>query len=110
MEPKVLITLIATLLVMLFLFAVAIRAIYMAFFKKKDERSKWIVIQSMAHSFIILVALQFIQFILKWTLNDRYDLLWKNFTDAYYFEPWFLSFIILGIVLLINTKRSGGSL
>ena len=101
---------ILVLLFGIFLFAICIRAIYYAFIKKKDERSKWIVIKSMANSFIVITILQMILAVIKWLNYDFYKLWWSNFKEAIYIEPVALSFMILGIILIINTKKHGGSL
>lgn len=98
------------LLASIFSFAIGIRAIYYAFIKKKDERSKWIVVKSMAESFIVIIILQLILAVIKWLNYDFYQLWWKNFKEGIYIEPVLFSFIVLGIILIINTKKHGGSL
>lgn len=94
----------------LFILIVSGRAIFYAFVKKKDERSKWIVTKSMADSFICVVILQSILTIIKLIDYGFYQKWWSSLTQHIYVEPSFLSFIILGIILLINTKKHGGSL
>lgn len=92
--------------VVVFLIAISFRAVYYAFIKKKDERSKWIVIKSMADSFIGIIILQAIAFGIK-LLNAQ---LWSNIKMTVYVEPALLSLIVLGVILIVNTKRHGGSL
>lgn len=101
---------ILVLLVSVFMFILSLRAIFIAFVKKKDERSKWIVTKSMADSFIVIIILQAVLMIIKWINYDSYQVWWNNFKEGIYVEPVLLSFIILGIILIINTKKHGGSL
>lgn len=98
------------LLVCNFMVIVGLRAIFFAFVKKKDERSKWIVKKSMADSFIAITVLQTLSLIIKWLFYDNYQVWWNNFKEGIYIEPVFLSFIILGIILITNTRKYGGSL
>lgn len=98
------------LLVSVFMFIVSLRAIFFAFLKKKDERSKWIVKKSMADSFIAITVLQTLSLIIKWLFYDTYQVWWNNFKEGIYIEPVLLSYIILGIILIINTRKYGGSL
>lgn len=67
------------LLVTLIMFIISFRAIYFAFLKKKDERSKWIVTKSMADSFIVLVILQTLLLVIKWVNYDFYQKWWPSF-------------------------------
>lgn len=92
------------------MFILGFRAIFFAFIKKKDERSKWIVTKSMAECFVIVMILQTILFAVKLINYDFYKVWWSNFKEGIYIEPVMLSVIILGIVLFINTKKHGGSL
>jgi len=96
--------------VSLSLLIVSIRAIAIAFFKKKDERSKWIVTKSMAEAFVIVVVLQFALCLVKWLAYDLYQKWWHGVMETVYIEPVMLSFMILGLILLVNTKRHGGAL
>lgn len=98
------------MVVSLIMVILAGRAIFMAFVKRKDERSKWIVIKSMADSFIIITILQTVLLVLKWVYNESYQQWWSNFKEGLYIEPVLLNFMILGIILIINTKKHGGSL
>lgn len=97
-------------LVSIFMFILSLRAIFLAFVKKKDERSKWIVTKSMAESFISITILQTIFLVIKWLNYDSYQQWWSNFKEGIYIESVLLSFIILGIILIVNTKKHGGSL
>ena len=93
-----------------FMVGLAIRAIFVAFVKKKDERSKWIVIKSMAHSFVVIAIFQTILLIFKFSNPYDYQIWWDSFTRGIYIEPAFINFMVLGIVLIVNTKKHGGSL
>ncbi len=97
-------------LVSIIMLIISFRAIFFTFAKKKDERSKWIVKKSMADSFIAITIIQTLSLTIKWLLNDAYQVWWNNFKEGIYIEPVFLSFIILGIILIINTRKYGGSL
>ena len=100
----------AATLIAVALFIVACRAFYFAFIKRKDERSKWVVIKSMADSFFILICLQAVQAVFKWANYETYQHWRSALTAAVYIEPVLLSFMVLGIVLIVNTKKNGGSL
>lgn len=97
-------------LVAILMFIIGARAIYFAFIKKKDERSKWIVTKSMAGSFITITILQTILSAIKWLNYDFYQVWWSNFKEGIYVDPVLLNFIILGVILIINTKKHGGSI
>lgn len=97
-------------LAVVFMFCISFRAIYYAFIKKKDERSKLIVTKSMAGSFIVTIILQTILMVIKWSNYKFYERWWSSFKNGIYIEPVLLSFIILGIILIVNTKKYGGSL
>lgn len=98
------------IIIFVVMFILGFRAIFFAFIKKKDERSKWIVTKSMADCFVIVTILQTILFVAKLINYDLYKLWWSNFKEVIYIEPVMLSVIILGIVLIINTNKHGGSL
>lgn len=97
-------------LVVAAMLCISFRAIFYAFIKKKDERSKLIVVKSMAGSFVVTVILQSILLCIKMINYDFYEIWWSSFKKGVYIEPVLLSFIILGIILIINTKKYGGSL
>ncbi|WP_313165315.1 hypothetical protein [Sedimentibacter sp.] len=97
-------------LVSIVMLIISLRAIFFTFAKKKDERSKWIVKKSMADSFIAITILQTLSLIIKWLFYDSYQVWWNNFKEGIYIEPVLLSYIILGIILIINTRKYGGSL
>ena len=97
------------MIVMLFMLTVIVRAAYIAFFKKKDERSKWIVTKSMSDAFAVILFMQLVQFALKLVGLSFYQRFWGLLTGAIYFEPIALSLFILGVFLLVNSKRHGGS-
>lgn len=82
-------------------------SIYYAFFKKKDERSKWIVTRSMAQAFTILFGLNGLQTIFKFINYETWSIWWTNFKGGIYIEPSGLMLIILGIMILINKKKYG---
>ena len=86
----------------LFALGIAIQAFLYAFIKRKDENSKKIVIKTFANSFVIIIILQAVQGIIK-LLNYQW---WNNLIQRIYIEPVILSFIIFGIVLMTNKKRT----
>ncbi|MCL2218099.1 MAG: hypothetical protein FWB91_13920 [Defluviitaleaceae bacterium] len=97
---------IAFFIIALLMVVLVIRTIIIAFFTRKDERMKLVVIKSMAHAFCVLLALQVIQALLKFVfIREAYDIWWSNFTARLYVEPAMLSMIILGIALIINQRR-----
>ena len=86
-----------------------VRAVYTAFIKRKDERSKWIVTKSMAQAFLTISIIQFMQFIVAIINYEFYQKFWNAFTSIIYTEPFSFSLLVLGIFLLINQKKHGGS-
>jgi hypothetical protein len=81
-------------------------SVYFAFFKKKDERAKIIVMKSMSHSFVVNLVLQAVLCVLKLVFgNHSYAIWWDNFKRGIYIEPVLLSLIIFGIALSINRKN-----
>ncbi len=87
-----------------------IRTIYVAFIKKKDERSKWIVTKSMAESFIVITIMHAVLLVVKFANYSFYQQWWPKFKEAIYIDPVLINVIILGIILIVNSKKHGGSL
>ena len=97
---------IAVSIVLILMVVLAIRAIIVAFLKRKDERMKMIVIKSMSHAFCVLLALQVFQMLLKFAIGlETYYILSNSFMVGIYIEPAIFSMMILGVTLLINQKR-----
>lgn len=106
MTPIQIIITIIVMVLAIFLVIIAGYSVYFAFIKKKDERSKMIVLKSMSQSFIIILIFQTIQCVLKLIISyDVYEKWQANFKAGIYLEPVMLSLIIYGITFLINKKH-----
>ena len=59
---------------------------------------------------IFLIIFQTILLIFKFSNPYDYQIWWDSFTSRIYIEPAILNFMVLGVVLIVNTKKHGGSL
>jgi len=93
-------------IILVLMVAVIIRTIYFAFFAKRDERMKHVVIKSLAHAFCVVFTMQFFHAALRLGMpHDAYNTWWGNVTDVIYVDPSALSLIVLGVMLIINQRR-----
>ena len=84
-----------------------IKAIYTFFRYRKDERMKMIVVKSMSQSFVVLLSIQVIHFLLRMHIRDSSHALWRYnyFAPRIEVEPFALYLVILGVSMFINKRR-----
>ena len=101
----------STFLVYLFMFVSSIYgtyAVYYAYFKTKDERQKYIVLQSTALAFTVLLIYFIVEMVVKFAEVAELTMLWDlmHFGISASIASGMMS--ILGTCLFINKRKAGG--
>ena len=78
--------------------------IYVAFVKKKDDREKLVVIKAMAHSFVVILVLNVISFVLSFF--ECFTLFMQRLGESIEVHPIILYLLVLGVLIYCHKKSN----
>jgi len=101
------VSMVLSIIFFVFLLTALIYAIINLVSYRKNQKLKYIMIKSLAQSFVIMLILQFLHFAVQFVAYDIYMRWWTGFILGFDASLVAWSLIILGVVLFINKKKSG---
>jgi len=83
-----------------------VKAAFTILVRKEDERTRMIVMKSMAQSFASLLVLHTVHAIIRLSLGaERHATWWSGLTGGIYINPAILCLLLLGTFMFINNRR-----